>query len=77
MQATRGSRLVVVEDKDLVRHPSLAYLDGYADARASGKHGFWMPDSYNRSDREAYLQGFNKGLRVHALLQDKPEGRSP
>lgn len=63
-QRTKSATLLKISDSDLIRHEALAYNDGYADAREYGQDGFFMPEEYGAGAREAYLQGFHKGLRV-------------
>lgn len=60
---------ILATDSEIARrHGSLAYLDGYADARACGRDGLWLPPHYTKGDRERYLMGFKQGLRVHSVL---------
>lgn len=63
-QRAKSVTLLKVTDEELNRHEALAYNDGYADAREYGQDGFFMPDEYGAGAREAYMQGFHKGLRV-------------
>ena len=65
------STLIKLTDDELVGHPCLAYLDGYADARTYGENGFFMSTKYNAYDKERYSDGFKKGLRVHRLLRSR------
>lgn len=64
--------LIKVDDSNIVRHGTLAYVDGYADARESGEAGFFMSANYLRSERENYVNGFKKGLRVHRVANGRP-----
>lgn len=68
-QRTRNATLLKISDNDLLRHESLAFHDGYADAREYGQDGFWMPEEYVAAAREAYMQGFRKGLRVYNVKE--------
>lgn len=68
-QRSRSATLLKISDADLVRHEALAYNDGYADARDMGQDGFFMPEEYTAAGREAYMQGFHKGLRVWRVIQ--------
>lgn len=63
--------LIKISDADLERHETLAYLDGYADARDFGKEGFFLNPEYGAYARERYLDGFNKGLRLWRLLNPR------
>lgn len=67
-QRAKSATLVKISDADLVRHEALAYNDGYADAREYGQDGFFMPDEYTAAAREAYMQAFARGLRVHRVM---------
>lgn len=70
-QRKNSMTLLKISDDELVRNEALAYNDGYADARDFGQDGFFMPDEYCAAAREAYLQGFHKGLRVWRVMQSK------
>lgn len=61
-------QMIKISDSDLARHETLAYMDGYADARDYGKAGFFLNDEYGAYARERYLDGFSKGIRVYNVL---------
>jgi hypothetical protein len=67
-EKTVSLSMVKVDDRNLIRHDALAYLDGYADARSNGKDGFWCNSNYSPYARRQYLMGFEKGLRVYNVL---------
>lgn len=67
-QRNGHASLLKISDNDLLRHEALAYNDGYADARDHGQDGFFMPDEYGAGARESYMQGFQRGLRVHRVM---------
>lgn len=68
-QRKNSMTLLKISDKELNRNEALAYNDGYADAREHGQDGFFMPDEYGAGAREAYMQGFHKGLRVYRVKE--------
>ncbi len=68
-QRAKSATLLKISDEELNRQEALAYNDGYADARDHGQDGFFMPEEYGAGAREAYMQGFHKGLRVHRVRE--------
>lgn len=63
----RQVTMLKVTDDDLLRHESLAYQDGYADARDHGQEGFWLNPEYGAYARERYMDAFKKGMRVYRV----------
>jgi len=58
--------LITYTSQDLLNEPGLvAYEDGYADARESGRNGFAADPSFTTEQRTRYLAGFLKGMRVY------------
>lgn len=70
-QRQNHATLITLSDEQLVRHEVLAYADGYADARESGRSGFWLNPDWSKEARTRYLIGFQQGLRVHAVNNKK------
>lgn len=70
-QRANSMTLLKISDNDLARHEVLAFNDGYADAREYGQDGFFMPDEYGAGARESYMQGFQRGLRVHRVTKGR------
>lgn len=66
-QRDKNASLLTITDEELIGHPALAYLDGYADARNWGQQGYFINAAYGPHDRESYALGFKKGLRVHRV----------
>lgn len=57
-----------VKEENLFRHGSLAFEDGYADAREYGDTGRFIPLHYSLEDKTLYEAGFKAGLKVREHL---------
>jgi hypothetical protein len=58
-----------VKEEDLFRPGSLAFFDGYADARESGESGRFIPTNYTLEDIRLYDAGFKAGLKVREHIK--------
>lgn len=58
---------LAISDSDIIRHPDLAFCDGYTDAKNHGEDGYFVPLQYDQDAKNRYATGFTLGLRLWKL----------